>query len=65
MPGATSRNKFRALFEETRARWLGDCAAIGIAHKAHRLRCQQRLAEMAEELIASKRGFCTTVATSG
>src|SRR5262249_46579366 len=35
-----------------RARWLGDCVDIGIAHKAHRLRCQQRLAEMVEELGA-------------
>jgi hypothetical protein len=32
--------------------WLGDCAAIGIAHKAHRLRRQQQLAETAEDMGA-------------
>jgi hypothetical protein len=50
--GRNLAKRFRALFDETRARWLGDRAAIGIAHKAHRLRRQQRLAEMAEEMGA-------------
>jgi hypothetical protein len=50
--GRNLAKRFRALFEETRARWLGDCAAIGIAHKAHRLCRQQQLAETAEDMGA-------------
>ena len=40
----------RAMFEATRAAFLADSAAIGISHRAVRLRTLQRLADRAEAM---------------
>ncbi len=42
--------KWRVLFEETRKAFLEDTAAIGISHRAVRLRALQRMAEKAEKM---------------
>jgi hypothetical protein len=46
--GRKLSDKWRALFEETRKTFRQDMAAIGVAHKAVRLRMIGRIAERAE-----------------
>lgn len=46
--GQKLSEKHRALFEETRKTFLEDTAAIGISHRAVRLRALHRMAERAE-----------------
>ncbi|MCA0947366.1 DUF2280 domain-containing protein [Salipiger pacificus] len=46
--GAKLAKKWRALFHETRKAFLEDTSAIGISHRAVRLRALQRMADKAE-----------------
>lgn len=46
--GAKLSDKWKALFEATRASFLEDFGKIAISHRAVRLRALQRMAEMAE-----------------
>jgi hypothetical protein len=46
--GAKLSIKWRTLFEETRAAFIADSAAIPIAHRSTRLRALWRMAELAE-----------------
>ena len=48
--GAALAPAHRALFEATRAAFLADSAAIGISHRAVRLRTLERLADRAEAM---------------
>ena len=46
--GRNLSKRWRAIFEETRKTFLEDTAAIGISHRAVRLRALQRMADKAE-----------------
>ena len=48
--GAALGPEMRAIFEATRARFLAETAAIGVSHRAVRLRRLQRLADKAEAM---------------
>jgi hypothetical protein len=48
--GQKLAKRWRALFEETRKTFLEDTAAIGVSHRAVRLRALQRMATKAEEM---------------
>lgn len=48
--GRNLAQKWRAIFEETRAAFLEDTSKIGISHRAVRLRTLQRMAEKAETI---------------
>lgn len=52
--GRALAKRWRALFEETRARFLEDTASVGIAHRVVRLATLQRLADRAESMGALK-----------
>lgn len=50
--GASLSAKWRAVFEETRAKFLADTSSIGIAHRAVRLKRLERMADKAESMGA-------------
>lgn len=50
--GARLSEKWCAVFEETRAKFLADTSSIGIAHRAVRLKRLERMADKAETMGA-------------